>query len=178
MNYRITPLLALSLAGLALAGCAGDQSRYPSLAIRDIEKAGDQRVHGTLQPETVAEDPSAPPPVPAGLTERLQQLEASARAAHRDFLAIEPTAQRRTNLARGAAAGSENWFAAQLALAELDSARSRVTTALADLDALHVRAELDGAGLATIAAVRNTVEVIAADEDRTVTGLAAQLSPR
>lgn len=178
MDYRITPLLALSLAGLALSGCAGDQGRYPSLAIRDMEKAGDQRVHGTLQPENDAELPSSPPPVPAGLAERLQLLESNARAAHRDFLAIEPTAQRRTNAARGSAAGSDNWFAAQLALAELDSARGRVMTALADLDALHVQAELDGAGLASIASVRNQVEGIADEEDRTITGLAAQISPR
>ncbi|MGD9664498.1 MAG: hypothetical protein AB7U34_04745, partial [Novosphingobium sp.] len=76
------------------------------------------------------------------------------------------------------APGSDSWFAALLALAELDSLHGRLMTALSDLDALHVQAELDGAGRREVSSTQNAIETLATEESRTITSLAAQLRVR
>ncbi|MEZ5689154.1 MAG: hypothetical protein R3E21_10280 [Caenibius sp.] len=178
MKCRANTLPVLILAGLALSGCASDSARYPSLAIRDVEKASEERVHGTLQPAG-AQTPTSPPiPASTDLASRLQQLDSDARAAHNDFLAMAPSAKIRAEAARGAAPGSDSWFAALLALAELDSLHGRLMTALSDLDALHVEAELDGAGRPEVSSTQNAIETLAAEESGTITSLAAQLRVR
>ena len=139
----------LAILGCSLGACvASDQ--YPSLAIRDAERAG-----GTLQPA----EPTlyVPPEPPAAVLDRLDQLAAEAASAHQAFLAEAPQARSAVAAARGASPGAESWARAQVALAGLESSRSRAMIALADLDRLYVDAAVEGTDLARIAATRDRV---------------------
>lgn len=163
-------LLLATLPGLAACATSGD--RYPSLAIRDVERA-----EGQFEP--VASTPLAVPEVavPAGgpLPERLVALDASADIAHRAFLASAAVATRRANAAAGAAIGSAAWASAQVALADLDSARSQTAIVLADLDTLMVASAVQAQDVSAIEAVRQQVLTQITEEDDTLARLRAQL---
>lgn len=156
----------------ALAACATGSDRYPSLAIRDVERA-----EGRFEP--VASTPLAVPEVavPTGGTvaERLAALGASADAAHRAFLSSAPTATRRANAASGAAIGSDAWASAQVALADLDSARSATAIALADLDTLMVANAVQARDVSAIELVRQQVIAQVSEEDAILARLRAQV---
>jgi len=163
----------LILAALpALAGCATSGDRYPSLAIRDVERA-----EGQFEP--VPSTPLAVPEVaiPAGgsLPERLAALDAAADAAHQAFLASVPAATRRANAAAGAAIGSDAWASAQVALADLDSARSMTAIPLADLDTLMVASAVQAQDVSAIEAVRQQVLAKVSEEDEVLARLRAQV---
>ena len=152
-NSRMLAILSAAL----VAGCAtpGD---YPSLAQRPAE-----RVQGTFTPDNA--DAEAPPPIlpSADLVTRLADLERQARAAHREFVEAAPAAERLA--ARAGPTASDSWAAAQVALADLDSIRSRVAIALADLDSLWVDATIEAGPREAIGSVRSTVENLVAEED-------------
>lgn len=156
----------------ALAACATSGDRYPSLAIRDVERA-----QGQFEP--VASAPLAVPEVavPAGgpLADRLAALGASADAAHRAFLASAPAATRRANAAAGAAIGSDAWATAQVALADLDSARSATAIALGDLDTLMVANAVQAQDVSAIEAVRQQVIAQVTEQDEVLARLRAQV---
>lgn len=132
-----------------LAACATPEGEYPSLDIRPAERAS-----GTLQPPPA---PYVPPPTPAPVLGRLEQLAADAASAHRAFLAEAPAARSAVAAANGAEPGSDGWARASVAVAGLESSRSRAMIALADLDRLMVDAAVEGGELERIVAVRNTV---------------------
>jgi len=88
---------------------------------------------------------------------RLDRLAADAASAHRAFLAEAPGVRGAVAAALGAEVGSDSWSQAQVALAGLESARSRAMIALADLDRLYVDAAVGGEELTRIAATRDTV---------------------
>jgi hypothetical protein len=163
-------LLLAILPGLAACATSGD--RYPSLAIRDVERA-----QGQFEP--VASTPLAVPEVavPAGgpLPERLVALSASANAAHRAFLASAAVATRRANAAAGSAIGSTAWASAQVALADLDSARSQTAIVLADLDTLMVANAVQAQDVAAIEAVRQQVLAQITEQDETLAKLRSQV---
>lgn len=169
-TMRRTPILAALLSLAACTTNSGD--KYPSLAIRDIERA-----EGRFEP--VASTPLAVPEVtiPAGgpLGERLAALGAAADTSHRAFLATVPTATRRANAAADAAIGSDAWAAAQVALADLDSARSATTITLADLDTLMVATAVQAHDVAAIEVVRQQVIAKVAEEDAVLARLRAQV---
>lgn len=146
------PLLA------GLSACATPADQYPSLAIRDVE-----RVVGTADP--VVAPPYVPPAPAAATLDRLTQLQSAATAAHAAFIAQE--ARDRGVIARlsGAATGSDGWAVGLAALAELQGARSRTMVALADLDRIHVDAAVAGEDLSRVAAVRDAVAALVAQED-------------
>lgn len=158
----ITERLALACAAtsLCLAGCASTGGDYPSLSIRDAERAT-----GTFEPDTGGSAQTAPSPAPAGLGERLAQLTGTAGAAHADFLAAAPQAERLVNAGAGAAVASDRWAAAQVALADLDSARSRAAIPLGDLDLLYADATLAWQDREAIAAAREEVIGMVTEED-------------
>jgi hypothetical protein len=150
-----------------LAGCAtADDGEYPSLAIRDAE-----RVSGTLPPPA----PYVPPPTPPAVADRLTQLTSEAVSAQRTFEAAAPRARAAVNAARGDAVGSEDWALAQVALAGLESARSRAMIALADLDRLYVDAATEGGELTRIAATRDQVIAQVEQQNATISGLLGAL---
>lgn len=153
----------------ALAGCAAERARFPSLAQRPAERA-----YGSLRPVTpdaIAPLPPAPPA--AGLVARLVQLRDQARAAHERFAARQAAAARLSLAAAGAAPGSDAWSRAQIALAALDAARSETMVAMADLDSLLVAAQQHSAGdpgadLFAIAALQAEVDGLITQEDQAI----------
>jgi hypothetical protein len=162
-----------ALAALfCLAGCATPGDKYPSLAIRDVERA-----QGQFEPTPAT--PLDVPPVTAPLTgpvaDRLAALGMAATASHKAFLASAPTATRLANAAAGSDIGSNAWAAAQVALADLDSARSATAIALGDLDALMVGTATQGEDVAAIEVVRQQVLEQVGEEDETLARLRAKV---
>ena len=151
-----------------LAACATPAEEYPSLAIRDAE-----RVVGTLEP--VAPEPYVPPATPAAVLDRLDRLAAEAASAHRAFLAEAPAARSAVTAAGGAEPGTDSWARASVAVAGLESARSRAMIALADLDRLMVDAAVEGEALDRIVPVRDTVIAQVDEQNRTIEGLLRSL---
>jgi hypothetical protein len=151
-----------------LAACSSPDGEYPSLDIRPAE-----RVSGTLEPAPPT--PYVPPPTPAAVVDRLGQLAADAASAHRAFLAEAPAARSAVAAASGAEFGSDRWARGSVALAGLESARSRAMIALADLDRLMVDAAVAGEELERIVAVRNTVTAQVDEQNTTIEGLSRSL---
>ena len=165
------------LAAIALLSCAAcstteADSRYPSLAIRDVE-----RVEGTFEP--VPTRTLDVPVVETGLTgsldQRLTGLLDQAGAAHEAFLASVPAAQRRVAAASGAAIGSDSWAAAQVALADLDASRSLAAIALGDLDILYAAAEVQAEDVSAIEAARSRVIALVGEEDAVLARLRSRI---
>ena len=144
MSQRV---LAIMLCILA-AGCASTPGDYPSLAIRDAE-----RVSGTLQPA----EPYVPAPIDAATLASVEGLVQQANAAYAAYRGKLERVRATALRARGASVGSDAWAAASVALAELETERSRTMVALADLDRLYVAAATEGAATAELANAQNTV---------------------
>lgn len=160
---RLLPIAAFAL----LAACASPEGEYPSLAIRDIE-----RVSGSLEVE-----PAPPPPAPPAATlASLDELAASARAAHQRFLSAEPGARELTAAASGAARGTEAWARAQVAIANLEAQRSQTMIALADLDRIYVDAATSALATESISDVRSEIDELVAQQDATIRSLLGRLA--
>lgn len=173
MRNFSAPAAALC-AALLLGACAntGDAG-FPSLATRPGE-----RVSGTITPA-----PAPPrPPATAATGSRLADLRASALAAHRRFAGLRGRAEQLTAAARGAGVASEAWSVAQVAVAELESARSQAAVPLADLDSLYITAAAAavptaGSGdLDAIGAVRDEVTRLLAEDDAVLDSLRRRLA--
>lgn len=173
--WHRTALSAVAIAAAGTTGgCAADGT-YPSLAIRDVERAS-----YTLEPAASELEPPAPAPPSPGLDGRLAQLADSARAAHSRFLARTARARMLVSQASGAATGSEAWAVATVALSELQAARGVASIALAELDALHTEDQLRGNGLPTadspaIAAARDAAAALVDEETRVIDSLRGRL---
>lgn len=169
MQIRLAILPFLGGLVVLTGGCASASGDYPSLAFRDGE-----RWAGTFD---VAEaEPYVPEPPAAETVERTVQLAREARSAHDEFLAAAPEAERQTFAAQSAGVGSEAWSVAQVALANLESRRSRAMIALADLDRIYVDTSTAGEAIAPIADVRGEVAALIDTENALITRLAARLS--
>ena len=116
---------SLLLSVIALAGCAKDAGRYPSLSPRPVERIG-------------FEEPAAPPPAPVRVDPALdaQIAEATRTGADRESRAREALAEAERQVARaaGAPAGSDAWLDAQIALGTLDGLRAEVGEGLTALE--------------------------------------------
>ncbi|HUQ13324.1 MAG TPA: hypothetical protein VM055_03515 [Novosphingobium sp.] len=168
---RACPIVLIALSLTACAGTRAD--RFPSLATRPGE-----RIEGTLSPA-----PASPPPPPTATTgSKLADLRAAALAAYRTFGERRGRAAQLASAAQGAAVASEAWSVAQVALAELEAARSAAMVALADLDALYVvaaDAAVPSAGsgdLDAITALRAEVTGWVAEEDAVLAGLRGRVA--
>lgn len=161
--YRLFPVAAFAL----LAACASPEGDYPSLAIRDVE-----RVSGSLEVE-----PAPPPPAPPAATlASLDELAASALAAHQRFLAAEPDARAVIASAAGAARGTEAWARAQVAIANLEAQRSQTMIALADLDRIYVDAATSALATESISDVRSQIDALVEQQDATIRSLLGRLA--
>ena len=161
------PCLLLAL-GASLGGCAAAPDAYPSLSLREAERAA-----GTMQPAEPA--PYVPPAQPAATLDRLGQLTAEAASAHQAFLAEAPRARSAVAAARGSGPGAESWALAQVAVAGLESSRSRAMIALADLDRIYVDAALEGSELTAIGAARDRVAAQVDEQNATIDAMLAGL---
>lgn len=119
-------LAAFGCLGAGLAGCAAP-GPYPSLAPRPIEKA--------------LGEPGVPPVVPPlpdnpAVASRVASLVGEAKAGESEFRAALPAAS--AAVRRAGAVGSDSWIEAQQAVSRAETAESRTTRALADLDRFAV----------------------------------------
>ncbi len=133
---RILPCLAAIALPLTLAACASAGGDYPSLAIRDAERAS-----GSAMPVQPAPVPP-PPPIATGTSQRIAQALDQARKAHASFVAGTASAARIVSAARGARARADSWIAAQVALADLQSLRSQAVIAQADVELMFAQERL------------------------------------
>lgn len=173
MPNHATLAAAVSATAL-LTACANTGSTgFPSLATRPGE-----RVSGTLTPAPAP----VRPPATAATGARLSSLKASALAAHRRFAELRGRAEQLSSAARGAAVASEAWSVAQVAIAELESARSAAAVSLADIDSLYINAAAAavptaGSGdLDAIGAAREEVSRLLAEDDAVLASLRQRLA--
>ncbi len=150
------PILAIALA---LSACASNGD-FPSLAIRDAERA-----EGQFTVDRPAPAPPLPEPLSADMSERLVQIVERARGAHADFTAALPAARRRIAAGRGAAVGTDARGDALVALADLESIRTRTAIPLADIDTLYTDEAVRGELREAVVDARGTVVDLIAQED-------------
>jgi hypothetical protein len=117
---RLTALLVVLLA----AGCAEATDKYPSLALRPIESRSDD--------ETVT--PIAPATPDAALDAQLTALSTKLAKIDADFATISVRADTAARSRGAQAVGSDQWLAAQSALAELDGLRGDTLGTVGDLE--------------------------------------------
>ena len=158
---------AFAIAAL-IAGCAATSDEYPSLAIRDVERA-----EGQFAPVPVPQL-DVPPIETGGIPTPVSAL-AAAREADAAFRAALPSARRTVAAGRGAGRESDARASALVAIAVLESRRSDTAIALGHLDTLlvadRIEADLDSA---VIAAHSEVLSIIKA-QDAALDPLRAQL---
>lgn len=154
--------LLLLLSPLSLAACSAPQGDFPSLQIRAAERI-----------DPTAEQPALPPaaPIPADLLARAERLKGEAEAADAGFQRLAPGATVAAQAARGAAAASDPWADAQIAIAMLDSQRSKTASALAELDILYADRAMALESRDEIDVARQAVAKILAGQDATLARL-------
>ena len=155
-----------ALASVCTAACASAPGDYPSLAVRDAE-----RVSGTLQPA----EPYVPPPASPAVLANAGSLVEQAAAAHESYRGKLGGARAAVQTARGAGFGSEPWAVASVAIAGLETERSRAMIALADLDRLVVAAATEGGATTELAAAQARLDAMVAEETAAIDGLLAAL---
>ena len=122
MIRPLSPLLFVTL----LAGCAGEQASFPSLAPRPAEKLG------FAEPETTPLVAAPDPALDAKLAQAGGKLDGIVKGFDRDAA----IATRAAAAAKGQPAGSEAWLTAQTALATLDDWRSQASALTSDVEEL------------------------------------------
>lgn len=165
-------IASLGVIALTLSACAGGSGGYPSLAIREVERAQGQLQVG--EPKRI-DVPPVDVDLTGGLATRLSSLVAAAQDAHATFGEVAPRARRLVSSASGSAVGSDSWAAAQVALAELDSARSRAAVPLGDLDAIYTAAAVAAEDVTAIEAARDRVTTLVAEEDAVLADLRSRI---
>ncbi|MXP31847.1 hypothetical protein GRI94_08425 [Erythrobacter jejuensis] len=168
MLRKVTPL---ALCLFPLAACASASTEYPSLSVRDAE-----RIEGQFNSPSTAPVAAQPALPSADLRDRLAQLKAEASTAHTAFLGAAPAATQKVDAARGTAIASDRWAIAQVALADLDSHRSKTAVALADLDILFTERAIALEQRGAVAETRETVTRMIAEEDAVLSRLRGELS--
>ena len=157
---------------LVLGACAGTSSDYPSLAIRDVE-----RVEGSFAAPT-RETIDVPPvdiDMTAPLGETLDRLVGEARSGNEVFLEVAPRAQRFVGAAVNSDTESRAWASAQVALSELESARSVSAVPLADIDILYTAARAAAQDASQIETAREEIVSIIAAQDETLAQLRGRI---
>ena len=165
-------IAALALASLVSGCTTAPSDRFPSLEIRDVERA-----EGTFEPVAgpTLDVPTVEVEVDGTLEARLASLLEQASAAHAQFTRSLPNAETRVRAASGSAVGSDSWAAAQVALADLDSARSTAAIALGDLDILFAAASVQADDVSAITSTRDQVIALVSQEDAALERLRAQV---
>lgn len=145
------------LIAVLLSACAAPRGDYPSLLPRPIEKIS--------MAEPVRPVPVATPD--AALDGKIATLTQAVTAATQAFDAAVARAWPTVRAAAGSAQGSERWLGAQVALAELDVARTAIDGPVADLERLAVDRAAAGAPPYPALDVAVTRATQAASEQRT-----------
>ena len=130
MERNSATLSAVALLCALLPACAGDSARYPSLAIRDVE-----RFQGQYQPASMVE-PAELPIRSLAPDASVDALIAQATASHDTFAQRAAAARGLAARAAGTGRDSELRGNAIVALADLTALRSQTEVPLGDLDLL------------------------------------------
>lgn len=120
-----------ALSVVCLAGCVGDNSRYPSLALRDFETRPAPAASGVAG----AGDAQTPIPMAASAAQ-IGAIMTAAETAIAGFSRLQPIAANMVRQARGQSMESDARARAMVALADLNSQRSATYVHLGDLDQL------------------------------------------
>lgn len=161
----------ISLTLLAgLTACTSTSDRYPSLAIRDAERA-----YASGAFDSHPTPPPAPVELSAALVQKLSQLQGQAQQAHHAFLAAAPRTRTLVNSARGSAIASDSWVAAQIGISGLEAHRNRAMVAMADLDALLLQTEIEGGAREAVQQAHTAVDSMIHEEDSVLSSLKGQL---
>ncbi|WP_394731140.1 hypothetical protein [Altererythrobacter sp. GH1-8] len=152
VEHQFKRIFVITTVLLAVSACAASSERYPSLAIRDVE-----RISGVFEPVEPGGETLRPTTAPAGQANQLQALVAQANSAHTAFMAAVPATRAAIDGIGAKVPGDKSWTDAQVALAELDSQRSIAAIALGDLDLLYANASVDFAEREAISEAREQV---------------------
>ena len=144
MVKRVAPALLVT----ALAACTTAQGDYPSLALRDAERAT-----GTMLPPTTY---NAPEPTAATMAS-VESLVEQANKAYEAFGGKLDGVRAKALQARGAEIGSDAWANASIAIADLETERSRTMLPLSDIDRLTVDAATEGGKIEELEAAQGLV---------------------
>lgn len=166
MADRIALLSGL-VSALALAGCAGDAARYPSLALREVEK----RPFYTV--------PDAPPaaataPQPAD-TAGIAALRQNAESAFAAFAQKQPAVSALVAQARGQRSDSAARARALAALADLTAQRSATFVPLGELDRIAAETAAQYGETAPITAAQAAVLALVERQDASLDALWGEL---
>ena len=153
----------------ALVACGADTNVYPSLGPRAAEKHG-------------FEEPDAPPLVAVAtdpvLDAKLGTAGDDLDRIAKQFAEAATAAEHSATAARGAAAGSEPWLAAQTALAGLDDLHAQVSALGTDTETLAVeRAAALAPDYPALTALTTRIEAEDTREGELIARLARSLAP-
>ncbi len=168
MRYKFHQFSAVALAFALLSGCAGSSDQYPSLAIRDAERAV-----GQFTP-TQANDEAPPTRAPASAQD-IAQLVEQASESHKAFLSAQSSAGRLVSGARGTSTESDARARALVALADLTSKRSDTAIALGDIDLLAAQGKTEFSTSGDLEAAQTLIADIVDQQDRALAALWGQL---
>jgi len=169
MTRNFLHLSGPACAALLLTACAGSGDKYPSLAVRDAERAV-----GQFTPTRTVASSETPARAPAS-AEDLAKLVTEATESHRAFIVARPNASGLVDGARGTATESDARARALIALADLTSKRSDTAIPLGDLDLLAAEARTTLAPYSEIVAARALVAGLVDQQDRTLAELWAKM---
>jgi hypothetical protein len=148
-NCLLVPLIAV------LCACAGDDGRYPSLAMRPFETA----------PPAAPAPPPTEPTRPLADAPQLAELSARAARANDDFTRQQPVAAQLARAAAGQGVESNARARALVAMADLAAKRGATSAALADLDLLVADSAISFAPAQEIEAARARVLAFVEGQD-------------
>lgn len=161
-------VLKLSLVGLVLPGlaaCASTPSRYPSLALRDVER----HAIPVAGPSVAVAQPA---PIDSA---RIAALQSSAEDAFARFTRQQPAAATLVARARGRGIESNARAQAVVALADLTALRSATFVPLGELDRLAAETAADYGETAGVAAAQAAVLALIAQQDAALRALWGEL---
>lgn len=168
MRHEFHQFSAMTLAFALLAGCAGNSDQYPSLAIREAERAV-----GQFTPTQVSDEVS-PTRSPASAQD-IAKLVEQASESHRAFRAAQPSAGRLVSGARGTSTESDARAQALVALADLTSMRSNTAITLGDIDLLAAQGKTEFSTSSDLEAAQVLVADLVDQQDRALAALWGQL---
>ncbi len=173
MKQTLRPFALSSLAAVLLAGCAGSSDQYPSLAVRDAERAVGQFTPASSAEVDAGEAPAASPQTLGKLRDAVEL----ARGAHQQFIAEQSDTRQLAQAAKGAGVESDLHSRALIAIAGLSALHSQTNLALSDLDQLEFIAGSTFAPVEDIKAAQTLVQLMIAEQDAVLDSLSVSDAP-
>jgi len=151
---------------LFLSGCAASSDKYPSLAIRDFEKAAQGSEGAPLPSATTLSNSTE---------SALQDARKVAARRHASFNSALPDVRSKVAAARRGGQTSNAWSIAQIAIADLTSYRSQTAIALGNIDAILAKASADLVDVSPHLPIQGEVTGMLEQQDRTLAQLRRSL---